>query len=125
MNMNVTLRQLRAFSAVAELGSFTEAANRLHVTQAATSVLVRELENELGVRVLDRHTRRVVLSDAGRDLWPHVQRVLNELEDAMQSVGSLRDKKKGLLKIAAPQLMACTLMPRVIAGYRVKFPDVE
>jgi DNA-binding transcriptional LysR family regulator len=123
--MNLTLRQLRAFAAVADAGSFTEAARRLHLTQSALSVLVRELERELGVRVLDRSTRRVQLSDPGRDFHPYVQRVLNELGEAVTSVGNLRDKKKGLLRVAAPQLMACTLMPRVIAAYGELYPDVQ
>ncbi len=123
--MNLSLRQLRAFAAVAELGSFTLAARRLHLTQAAISVLVRELETELGVRLFDRHTRRVDLSDAGRDFQPYVNRVLHELDDAVHSVGRLRDKKKGLLRIAAPQLMACTLIPPLIAQFGARYPDVE
>jgi DNA-binding transcriptional LysR family regulator len=123
--MNLTLRQLRAFLAVADCASFTEAARQLHLTQAAMSVLVRELEGELGVRLLDRNTRRVELSEAGRDLYPFAQRMLRELEEAVHSVGELRDKKKGLLRVAAPQMMACTLMPQVIAAYRQRYPDVE
>jgi DNA-binding transcriptional LysR family regulator len=123
--MNLTLRQLRAFEAVADLGSFTEAAGRLHLTQAAMSVLVRELENGLGVRLLDRHTRRVELSEAGREFHAFVQRLLRELDDAVQGVTQLRDKGRGLLRVAAPQLMACTLMPQVIASYQQLFPQVE
>ena len=123
--MNLTLRQLRAFVAVADHGSFTEAARRLHLTQAAMSVLVRDLEAELGARVLDRHTRRVELSEVGRELYPFVQRMLRELDDAVHSVSDLRDKKKGFVRVAAPQMMACTLMPRAIARYQAKFPDVE
>jgi len=123
--MNLTLRQLRAFLAVADCASFTEAARQLHLTQAAMSVLVRELESELGVRLFDRNTRRVDLTEAGRDLLPFAQRVLRELEDAVHSVGELRDKKKGLLRVAAPQMMACTLMPQVIAAYSERYPDVE
>lgn len=123
--MNLTLRQLRALAAVAELGSFTEAARRLNLTQAAMSVLVRELESELGVRVLDRTTRHVRLSEAGRDFLPSVLRVLNELNAGVASVSSLRDKKKGCVRIAAPQLMACTLMPQVIGQFRNQYPDVK
>ena len=55
--MNLTLRQLRTFVAVADCASFTNAAKHLHLTQSALSVLVRELESELGVRLLDRSTR--------------------------------------------------------------------
>ena len=67
MTMNLTLRQLRAFAAVAAAGSFTEAARQLHLTQSALSVLVRELERALGVRRFDRHTRKVSLTHAGVD----------------------------------------------------------
>ena len=123
--MNMTLRQLRAFVAVADRGSFTEASRQLHLTQSALSVLVRELERELGVRLFDRSTRHVHLAEAGRDFYPFALRVLNELDHAVTSVGNLRDKKKGLLRLAAPQLMACTLMPPVIAGFAAAFPEVE
>jgi len=88
-------------------------------------VLVRDLETELGARVLDRHTRRVEMSEVGRELYPYVQRMLRELDDAVHSVSDLRDKKKGFVRIAAPQMMACTLMPRAIARYQAQFPDVE
>jgi DNA-binding transcriptional LysR family regulator len=123
--MNLTLRQLRAFAAVAEAGSFTAAARQLHLTQSALSVLVRELEREMGVQLLDRHTRSVQLSDAGREFLPSVHRLLGDLAGAVAGVTDLRDKKKGVLRLAAPQLMACTLMPRVIALYRDRYPDVE
>jgi DNA-binding transcriptional LysR family regulator len=123
--MNLTLRQLRAFDAVAETGSFTAAAARLHLTQSALSVLVRELEREMGVQLFDRHTRRVLLSEAGRAFQPSVQRLLADLAGAVAGVTELRDQKRGLLRLAAPQLMACTLMPRVIAAYRARHPDVE
>ncbi len=123
--MNLTLRQLRAFDAVAETGSFTAAAARLHLTQSALSVLVRELEREMGVQLFDRHTRRVLLSEAGRAFQPSVQRLLADLAGAVAGVTELRDQKRGLLRLAAPQLMACTLMPRVIAAYRARHPDID
>ena len=123
--MNVTLRQLRAFAAVAEAESFTAAARELHLTQSALSVLVRELEREMGLQLLDRHTRRVQLSEAGREFLPAVHRLLGDLAGALAGVTELRDKKRGLLRVAAPQLMACTLMPQAIAAYRARFPDVE
>lgn len=125
MNLNLTLRQLRAFDAVAAEGSFTKAAQRLFLTQSALSVLVREMERELGIALFDRHTRRVELSEAGRDLYPAVRRMLNELTQAVGSVTDLRDKRKGVLRLAAPQLMACTLVPQVLASYRAQHPGVD
>ena len=123
--MNVTIRQLRAFVAVSALGSCTAAAGQLHVTQSALSVLIRELERTLGTRLFDRHTRSVRLTDAGRDYLPHVEQVFVELDAGAASVTGLRDKRRGLLRIGAPQLMACTLMPRVIAAFRGVHPAIE
>ncbi len=79
----------------------------------------------MGVQLLDRNTRSVQLSEAGREFLPSVHRLLGDLTSAVAGVTDLRDKKKGLLRLAAPQLMACTLMPRVIALYREQYPDVD
>jgi hypothetical protein len=68
------------------------------------------------------NTRSVQLSEAGREFLPSVHRLLGDLTSAVAGVTDLRDKKKGLLRLAAPQLMACTLMPRVIAVYREIVP---
>lgn len=122
---NITLRQLRAFVAVAGKGSFTAAARELHLTQSALSVLVRELERELGVRLLDRHTRAVQLSDAGRDFLPYVEQAFVELRAGAATVAGLRDKSRGLVRVSAPQLMACTLMPQVMAAFRDRHPAIE
>ena len=108
MNINISMRQLRAFDAVADTGSFTKAAQHLHLTQSALSVLVREMERELGLSLFDRHTRRVELSEAGRDMQPYVKRMLNELQQAVHSMTDLRDQHRGVLRIAATQLIAST-----------------
>ncbi len=124
MSRHLTLRQLRAFAAVAEQGSFTAAAERMHLTQSALSVLVRELERELGARLFDRHTRRVLLTEAGRELLPYALRVLADLEQAGASVAGLRDKSRGRLRLAMPQLMASTLGARAVAAFHQLHPGV-
>lgn len=123
--MAVTIRQLRAFIAVAETGSFTAAAGTLSLTQSALSVLVRELEAEVGVRLFDRHTRGVLLTDAGREFQPRVQRMLADLNDAVASIAELGARKRGLVRLVAPQLIASAVLPDVIAAYRKKYPGVE
>ncbi len=109
--MNVSLRQLRAFVAVAELESFTGAAQQLHITQSALSLMIKDLESELGIRLLDRTTRSVRLAEAGHAFLPLVVGVLEDLERAIESVADLRDLKRGVARIAAPQLMSLTLLP--------------
>jgi DNA-binding transcriptional LysR family regulator len=123
--MNVTVRQLRAFIAVADAGSFTDGAKRLHLTQSALSLLVKELEEELGVRLLDRSTRRTRLSAAGSDFYPLAAKVLEDLESAVASTRELRDKQRGSVRVACTLLYAAALMPQILASYRSEYPGVR
>jgi DNA-binding transcriptional LysR family regulator len=123
--MNITLRQLRAFLAVARTGSFTLAAESLFITQSALSGLIKELEQSLGVRLFDRSTRRIQLSDIGRGIYPLIDKILLDLDGVLDEVANLKALKKGVVRVAAPQLMACTLLPDVIAAYGKDFPDVQ
>ena len=123
--MNVSLRQLRAFVAVADSGSFTGAAQQLFITQSALSLLIKDLESELGIRLLDRTTRNVRLSEVGQAFLPLVNGVLQDLERAIASVADLRDLKRGVARIAAPQLMSLTLLPTVLATHRARHPGVQ
>ena len=123
--MNVTLRQLRAFVAVARSGSFTLAAESLFITQSALSGLIKELEHALGLRLIDRSTRRLALSEAGRGLYPRVEKILLDLDGALDEVADLKSLKTGLVRIAAPQLMASTLLPEVMAAYGAEHPGIQ
>lgn len=123
--MNVTLRQLRAFVTVAKSASFTEAASQLHITQSALSGLIKELENVLGVQVLYRSTRKVQLSEVGSEFLPLAARILQDLDEAFHAIHDLKALKKGMVRIAAPELMACTLMPEVIAAFNQEYPAVK
>src|SRR5437763_15752121 len=77
--MNVSLRQLRAFAAIGQLGSFTRAADALHATQPALSAQISELESVLGVRLFDRSTRSVRITQAVGDLLPVVYKILGDV----------------------------------------------
>jgi DNA-binding transcriptional LysR family regulator len=123
--MNITLRQLRAFIAVATTGSFTLAAERLFITQSALSGLIKELEGSLGLRLVDRSTRRIQLSDTGLALYPLIEKILHDLDGVLDEVANLKALKKGTVRVAAPQLMACTLLPDVIAAYGAEHPDIR
>jgi DNA-binding transcriptional LysR family regulator len=123
--MNVSLRQLRAFVALAKLGSFTLAADSLHITQSALSGLIKELEKSAGTRLVDRSTRKTQLSEIGGELYPLVDKILQDLDGVLYDIAHFKALKKGVVRIAAPQLMSCTLLPKVIAAYRVAHPDVQ
>ena len=122
--MNPTLRQMRAFVALAKNGNFTLAAQSLHVTQSALSGLIKELEQTLGARVVDRSTRRIDLTEIGRELFPLFSQMIDDLDGALANVADHTRLKKGVVRIAAPQLMACTLLPQVIAAWRVQHPAI-
>jgi len=122
--MNPTLRQMRAFVALAKTGNFTLAAQAMHVTQSALSGLIKELEQTLGARVVDRSTRKILLTDIGRELYPLFSQMIDDLDGALANVADHTRLKKGMVRIAAPQLLSCTLLPEAIAAYRARHPDI-
>ena len=123
--MNVTLRQLRAFVTVAQLGSFTEAAADLHITQSTLSGLIKELEQVLGVQIVHRTTRKVELSGVGKEFLPLTARILQDLDEALRAIADLKALQTGVVRIAAPQLMACTLLADVLGSFAKMHPGVD
>ena len=123
--MNVSLRQMRAFVAVARRASFTGAAKELNLTQSALSLLIKDLESELGVRLIERTTRAVALSDVGRELLPSINQVLQDLDRAILSVADLKDLKRGIARIAAPQVMSLARLPAVLVAHAAQNPGVQ
>lgn len=124
VRMNISLRQMRAFSAVARAGSFTLGARTLHLTQSAVSMLVQQLEDEVGLKLFDRSRGAVTLTEAGRELLPLTRRMLEDLRQLEEGASDLRTLRNGILRIAAPQLLACTWVTRVLAGFEDHYPGV-
>ncbi|MDN3522009.1 LysR family transcriptional regulator [Halomonas ramblicola] len=125
MSNNVTLRQLRAFCAVADAGSFTEAAKRLHLSQAALSGLIKELESQMDVRLINRSTRMVSLTTVGEAFSPLAERVLDDLDDALANIKNLTEMRRGIVRFATPEVLSCTLIPELILAYGETYPDIE
>lgn len=123
--MNVTLRQLQAFVAVAELGRFNLAAGQLNLTQSSVSILIRELEAALKHRLFDRHTRMVGLTSAGREFLPQARKILEDLEIAVASVQDLAFLRRGRVTVASAIVLAATLLPPVIAQFVRRYPDIS
>ncbi|HEY0877889.1 MAG TPA: LysR family transcriptional regulator [Zeimonas sp.] len=123
--MNVSIRQLQAFRAVAELGSFGEAAERLHVSQPALSASIRKLESVLNVRVFDRTTRRVALTPEGQELLRLSTRLIDEFEAV---TGNLRDylaRRRGRIVVAALPSLAALTLPPALAKLKALHPGIE
>ncbi|AGA11574.1 LysR family transcriptional regulator [Sinorhizobium meliloti] len=123
--MNVTLRQLQAFIAVAELGRFHLAADHLGLTQSAISILIKDLEVALKHRLFDRHTRMVSLTTAGAEFLPQARKVMSDLEIAVANVHELASLQRGRVTIAAAIVLAATLLPPVIARFVKRYPDIS
>ncbi|WP_062605750.1 LysR family transcriptional regulator [Caballeronia calidae] len=120
--MNVTLRQLRVFIEVSRLRSFSRAGDEIGLTQSAVSRCVRELEGEIGLKLIDRTTREVQLTDVGVNLVGTVSRLLADLDEALREVRDLGQQRRGRVTVAASPTVACRLMPRVIASCMRQFP---
>lgn len=121
------LSTLATFVAVAEEGSFTRAADRLHVVQSAVSASVRKLERELGVTLFDRTTHRVALSDAGRVLLPEARATLAAAASAREAIDEVRGGLRGTVTLATMQGQAMRVVgvAAVLADFRSSHPGVE
>jgi LysR family carnitine catabolism transcriptional activator len=123
--MNVTLRQLRAFIAVAEVQHFTRAGERLDLSQSSVSTLVRELEENLGLRLFDRHTRMLRLTPAGAEILPLARKAMADLDSVIGSSTELRTLGRGRVSIAAASLQAALMLPPFIRQHRIEHPGVK
>jgi DNA-binding transcriptional LysR family regulator len=123
--VNATMRQLRAFLAVAQDASISRAAARLHLTPSALSMLIRSLEGELALRLFDRTTRSVTLTEAGRELQPAIEKMFADLDGAFDGLRHAADRRSGRIRLATSPLLAATLMPQLIASFRERYPDIR
>ncbi|MGI9092233.1 MAG: LysR family transcriptional regulator [Mycobacteriales bacterium] len=118
------LRQLVYFEAVARLGGFTRAAEQLHIAQPAISAQVRRLERELGVALLERTTRRVGLTHAGRLLLVRARVVLAELDGVRSDLDELGAVLRGALRLGVTQILGSVDLAGLLAAFHRRYPDV-
>jgi LysR family transcriptional regulator, carnitine catabolism transcriptional activator len=121
---NIDLHQLRSFVAVARLGNFTRAAERLNLSQPSLSLQIRQLEQAIGLRLLDRSTRSVALTRAGEDFLPTAARLLDDFQSAIGTVADLAARRRGRVAVAVLPSVAAELLPRAIALLRARHPDI-
>jgi|HubBroStandDraft_6_1064221.scaffolds.fasta_scaffold02665_11 LysR family carnitine catabolism transcriptional activator len=123
--MDFTSRQFRAFSLVAQHRSFSRAAEALYITPSGLSVLIRELETQLGFRLFDRTTRHVGLTSSGSELLGVVRQSLEKLDAAVSRVGQSAAEASHLLSVGAPPLVAANILPEAIKEFRSNRPDLR
>ncbi|WP_426699915.1 LysR family transcriptional regulator [Rhodanobacter sp. Col0626] len=115
---------LRAFHAIARYGSFTRAAAGLEVTPSALSQTMRQLEQRLGVRLLQRSTRKVGLTEAGRLFLDRITPALAEIDGAVEALRQHGDRPAGTLRITAPYSLLDQLVAPMIADFLRAYPEV-
>lgn len=123
--MDLNLRQIRAFVTVARLNSFTRAAALLHVAQPTLTVQIRKLEEALRVRLFDRTSRSVALTQMGRDLLPVLGRLVQDLDGVVAEVRNHGAGYQGVIRVAALPTAAAALLPKAIASFRVAHPGAD
>jgi DNA-binding transcriptional LysR family regulator len=122
----VEIRQLRAFVAIAETGTFTAGALRVHVTQAAISMQIRQLESEIGARVFVRAPRHVILTEAGEQLLRRARHILREHDAAIDEIAELAGAERGRLRIGSASAMVLTeQLPAILKDLRKQHPAAE
>ena len=125
MAINFILNDLQAFRAVAELSSFRKAAEALHVSQPAFSRRIEKLEEALGVKLLERTTRRVSLTAVGRDFDRKVQQLLDELDNTLLGIRGVATTRMGEVTIACVPSTVYYYVSQVISRYHERYPKVR
>jgi len=120
-----TSRQLRAFVLVAQHHNFSRAAEALFITPSGLSLLIRELEHQLGFRLFDRTTRHVELTADGSQLLAVAKRNLEEFDSAVSRVSQTAQAASHTVSIGTSSLLALNILPQAIKEFRRQRPDVR
>lgn len=123
--MNITVRQLRAFTLGAQFSSFSEAAAQLGITQPGYSLLIRQLEEEFGMALFRRTTRRVELTEAGRELLQSARHTLQQLDETCRRAEDFRDARQGTLNLAFVPSVGCSVLPPILSRFTEAHPGIK
>lgn len=123
--MNVSSRQLLAFLEICKWQSFAKAADNIPMSPSGVSMLVKDLEEQVGARLFERTTRSITLTEAARRLQPVAERIVNELRMLDAVIGGTEAAVRSRLDVAATPMVSATLLPRVIHNFAETHPDVR
>jgi LysR family carnitine catabolism transcriptional activator len=124
MEINLSARDIRAFLAVAETLSFSQAAQQMHLSQSALSTLIGRLEDAFGSRLFDRTTRAVALTAAGEVLASHADQLLSDIERTVTAVRDVSALRRGRVALAALPSLAARIVPRLFRTFAEQHPDI-
>lgn len=123
-NMNLEMSDLRAFVAVAELGTFSAAALDLHLSQPALSRRISKLEAKMGVRLVERTTRRVDLTAFGREFARKARDILNSLDESLIGLGEVAGRMSGEVTVACVPSVVRYFLPQVLRTFHEHYPRI-
>jgi LysR family transcriptional regulator, carnitine catabolism transcriptional activator len=125
MRYDLTYRQFQVLSAAAEAESFSEAANRLGISQPSLSESIRRIEGEIGARLFERTTRSMKLTPESLHAASVAREIVRDFKRALGRLTSRSNDKQGRIRIAALPSIACAVLPAVIEVFRHKHPGID
>lgn len=119
------IRQLEYFQAVSSTGSFTRAAENLHVAQPSITNAIHKLEQELGIVLFDRSQKKVALTVEGRAFLARTVKILREISEAVAEMNDFRNLNLGTIKMAVPPMIGAYLFPNIFTNFKKEHPNLE
>ena len=124
MGQNIGIKDMRAFFAIVEEGNISHAAQRLGIAQPALSRQMKHLEENLHVKLFERGSRRIRLTEAGQLLYGRVENILGMVDGAVREINELGNGSKGVIRIGTITTSGAMILPDLIAEFRKVYPDV-
>ena len=115
---------MESFAAVVEAGSFTDAAEQLGISKSFVSKQISQLEDQMGTRLLHRSTRKLSLTDEGKQFYQHCKLIVDEAEKALEEIIDSRANPRGRIRIAIPQSIAISRLSSVFKKFQEKYPKI-
>jgi DNA-binding transcriptional LysR family regulator len=119
------IRGLEVFLSVAKHLNYTRAGAEVNLSQPSVSVRIRQLQDEVGVKLFEQLGKKVALTEAGLLLVPHARRVIAAIEDAQHAIDELQGLERGTLRIGASTTPGMYLLPKTIARFKERYPKIE
>ena len=121
----IDLRKLKVFLKVYETQSFSKTSKLLYLTQPTVTLHIKDLEEILGVKLLDRHTRKVIPSKAGKVVYEYGKEIINLLKEMEKELEIFKDEKRGIVEIGGSTIPGQYILPKIIKSFKKKYPQIS
>ncbi|BFM51204.1 LysR family transcriptional regulator [Marinomonas sp. THO17] len=118
------IKPLRYLVSIARTASFTQAANEFGVAQPAVSMAIKKLENDLGLTLIHRADRNISLTDEGKKLLLHAQKIIQATDEALLEMSELNGLEKGEVRVGIPSMLGSYYFPPILMGFRNQYPSI-